>query len=163
MEIEKKLYSEIKEYCKLNQLKIGDFINDLLKKAFNIEKFGEAPPFFITPTVTIEEIFGDDVKSVHWMDTEVKEIEQFCDHIKNRCKKGSEVDTKPFFAPYEVVTNNSQVDIPTKRANKVVDNKYYVDEPHNPKVYDKPAEIKENAVWDDSEKFEKKPVKRKLK
>lgn len=45
MEIEKKLYSEIKNYCAINNLKIGDFINKLLRKAFNIEKYGNKPPF----------------------------------------------------------------------------------------------------------------------
>ena len=43
MEIDKKLHNEIKEYCKLNGLKMTDFINHLLKKAFNIEKYGLSP------------------------------------------------------------------------------------------------------------------------
>ena len=45
MEIDKKLYQEIKDYCKLNNLKVGEFINSLLRKAFNIEKYGEMPLF----------------------------------------------------------------------------------------------------------------------
>lgn len=43
MEIEKKLYDDIKSYCKLNNLKVNSFINNLLKKAFNVEKYGESP------------------------------------------------------------------------------------------------------------------------
>ena len=43
VEIENKLYSEIKEYCKLNGLVIKDFINKLLKKAFTVEKYGDKP------------------------------------------------------------------------------------------------------------------------
>lgn len=43
VEIENKLYSEIKEYCKLNGLVIKDFINKILKKAFTIEKYGDKP------------------------------------------------------------------------------------------------------------------------
>lgn len=43
MEIDKKLYGDIKEYCKLNNLKVNTFINNLLRRAFNIEKYGEAP------------------------------------------------------------------------------------------------------------------------
>lgn len=43
VEIEKKLYSDIKEYCKINGLVIKDFINSLLKKAFTIEKYGDKP------------------------------------------------------------------------------------------------------------------------
>lgn len=64
VEIENKLYSEIKEYCKLNGLVIKDFINKLLKKAFTIEKYGEKPfsanevvsaPYVPTLEVTLEE------------------------------------------------------------------------------------------------------------
>ena len=43
MEIDKKLLTEIKDYCQLNNLKIGIFVNELLRKAFNNEKFGEKP------------------------------------------------------------------------------------------------------------------------
>ena len=43
MEIDKKLYKDIKSYCELNNLKVSDFINGLLRKAFNIEKYGEKP------------------------------------------------------------------------------------------------------------------------
>lgn len=55
MEIEKKLYSEIKDYCSINNLKIGDFVNKLLRKAFNIEKYGVAPPFLKENSVEKEE------------------------------------------------------------------------------------------------------------
>lgn len=44
--IEDKLYQDIKEYCKLNKLTISVFINDLLKKNFMVEKYNDAPPFF---------------------------------------------------------------------------------------------------------------------
>ena len=43
MEIDKKLHNEIKEYCKLNGLKMNEFINYLIKKSFNIEKYGLSP------------------------------------------------------------------------------------------------------------------------
>lgn len=46
--IDKTLYQEIKEYCKLNNLKVKDFINTLLRKAFTIEKYGEKPPFMMS-------------------------------------------------------------------------------------------------------------------
>ena len=44
--IEDKLYQDIKEYCKLNKLTIIVFVNDLLKKNFMVEKYDDAPPFF---------------------------------------------------------------------------------------------------------------------
>ena len=46
VKIDEKLYQEIKDYCKLNKLRTGDFVNDLLKKAFTVEKYGDRPPFF---------------------------------------------------------------------------------------------------------------------
>lgn len=51
--IETKLHNEIKEYCKLNNLKVNIFINELLKKAFMREKYGEAP-FNVKPKISTE-------------------------------------------------------------------------------------------------------------
>lgn len=48
MDIDKKLNNEIALYCKENGLNKKEFINKLLKKAFNIEKYGEKP-FSNTP------------------------------------------------------------------------------------------------------------------
>lgn len=67
VEIDKKLYQDIKDYCKVNNLVIKDFVNKLLRKAFTVEKYGEKPfannPFIVetepsnieycTSTVTI--------------------------------------------------------------------------------------------------------------
>ena len=44
--IDDKLYQEIREYCRLNKLTISVFVNDLLKKNFMVEKYDDAPPFF---------------------------------------------------------------------------------------------------------------------
>ena len=43
VEIDEKLYNDIKVYCSLNALKIKAFVNELLKKALIIEKYGETP------------------------------------------------------------------------------------------------------------------------
>lgn len=43
MEVDKKLYEDIKEYCALNGLKPKEYINALLKKAFMEDKYGTAP------------------------------------------------------------------------------------------------------------------------
>lgn len=43
MELDKQLYTEIKEYCKLNGLKPRDFVHEILKKAFMEEKYGKTP------------------------------------------------------------------------------------------------------------------------
>lgn len=38
-----KLYNEICNYCKINGLKIGSFITDMLRKQFIIEQYGDTP------------------------------------------------------------------------------------------------------------------------
>lgn len=43
MEIDKKLYEEIKAYCDLNGIKPKEYINTLLKKAFMEDKYGKHP------------------------------------------------------------------------------------------------------------------------
>lgn len=53
MQIDKHLYDEINEYCKLNELKTRDFIHKILREAFNKEKFGESPFAFNKKTENI--------------------------------------------------------------------------------------------------------------
>lgn len=43
MQLDKSLYEEINEYCKLNELKTRDFIHEVLREAFLIKKYGNAP------------------------------------------------------------------------------------------------------------------------
>lgn len=43
MQVDKLLYDEINEYCKLNNLKTRDFVHNLLKDAFLKEKYGDTP------------------------------------------------------------------------------------------------------------------------
>ena len=43
MQLDNKLYNEIKEYCELNGLKTRDFIHRILKDAFLREKYGDTP------------------------------------------------------------------------------------------------------------------------
>lgn len=54
MEIDKKLYNEINEYCKLNNLKTRDFIHKTLKEGFMKEKYGESPFIKVQMTKTAE-------------------------------------------------------------------------------------------------------------
>lgn len=54
MQLDKKLYNEIKEYCKINNLNTRDFIHTLLKESFLKEKYGLSPYYKKkdnTPTV----------------------------------------------------------------------------------------------------------------
>jgi hypothetical protein len=43
IEIKDKLYKDIESYCALNKLDFKDYVNDLLKKAFMEEKYGDRP------------------------------------------------------------------------------------------------------------------------
>lgn len=54
MEVDKKLYEEIKEYCTLNGLKPKEYINDLLKKAFMEDKYGNKP--FMSNKIRVESV-----------------------------------------------------------------------------------------------------------
>ena len=54
--IDDKLYQEIREYCRLNKLTISVFVNDLLKKGFLVEKYDDAPPFFKKKEPEIETV-----------------------------------------------------------------------------------------------------------
>lgn len=65
MEIDKKLYNEIKDYCLLNNLKPRDYIHELLKKAFMEDKYGKVPPIFAPKQVKKnDEEFADFVDKV---------------------------------------------------------------------------------------------------
>ena len=52
--IDDKLYQDIKQFCILNRIKINGFINELLKNAFNREKYGDTPFGITTPKITTE-------------------------------------------------------------------------------------------------------------
>lgn len=43
VEISDKLFNDICSYCELNGIKVGELVEDLLRKAFTIEKYGERP------------------------------------------------------------------------------------------------------------------------
>lgn len=59
MELDKKLHDDIKAYCKLNGLKMNDYINKLLRQAFNIDKYGISP--FSQSSNTIVEMEKEEV------------------------------------------------------------------------------------------------------
>lgn len=46
-----KLYDQIVEYCKINGLKVSNFITEMVRKQFMIEKYGDTP--FTTYETTI--------------------------------------------------------------------------------------------------------------
>ena len=62
MEIDKKLYGGIKEYCKLNGLKTAEYVNSLLKNAFMLDKYGVSP-FSKERTVIEHDAFNEAVNN----------------------------------------------------------------------------------------------------
>ena len=76
VEIEQKLYNDIKDYCKLNGLVIKDFINKLLKKSFTVEKYGEKPFQMgneIKPVLSTDYETSKPVKPIQPMDHDTPE------------------------------------------------------------------------------------------
>ena len=73
MQIDKNLYDEINEYCKLNNLKTRDFIHKILKDGFLKEKYGESPFIFKKEN-------KNDVKETE-KDIPIEEIKQNCNEI----------------------------------------------------------------------------------
>ena len=55
MQLDKQLYDEINDYCKLNNLKTRDFIHRILREAFNTEKYGNSPFAFNRKAETVNE------------------------------------------------------------------------------------------------------------
>lgn len=62
MEIDKKLYGDIKEYCKLNGLKTAEYVNSLLKNAFMLDKYGVSP-FSKERTIIEHDAFNEAVNN----------------------------------------------------------------------------------------------------
>lgn len=106
--IEDKLYEEIREYCRLNKLTISVFVNDLLRKNFMVEKYDDAPPFFkkkniesvvVTGTLTKEGEFEQEKAEVK----EVMERGQTVEEFQQRYQADPEPIKKEEEKP-EVVT-----------------------------------------------------------
>lgn len=49
------LYKQISEYCSLNNLKIYQYVNELLDRSFKAEKFGLKPQIGVKPKKNEEE------------------------------------------------------------------------------------------------------------
>lgn len=73
--IDDELYADIKEYCELNGLEIKDFIQQLIKDKFMVEKYGDAPPFFKKKT-DVEEIVEKVENTIESIQVESQEKEE---------------------------------------------------------------------------------------
>lgn len=100
MQIDKKLYDEINEYCKLNNIKTRDFIHNILKEGFLKEKYGDKPFFFneITKNDNNENVVNENENIKNETDDSIK-LEQVL-----------KVAEKTFGYPLSTVTPDNNMD-----------------------------------------------------
>ena len=122
MEIDKKLYGDIKEYCKLNGLKTAEYVNSLLKNAFMLDKYGVSP-FSKERTVIEHDAFNEAVNNeVKRILNDPKEFEEvakkfnkdFFDEMKEHGK--TEITEKSNPEPVsadEIIDGNDEVAVET--------------------------------------------------
>lgn len=103
MEIDKKLLEDIKNYCELNNLKPNKFVNDLLRKAFMVEKYGEAPPFVKKPKPIQQEITETSEKEIKTYETVITETKKEEEKDEIPQKNDIFVEKKPKRAPMSSV------------------------------------------------------------
>lgn len=127
VQIEDKLYSNIKEYCKLNNLPIGSFINSILKKSFLIEKYGDTPFTNFDKKIVgnIEEIpeSEQDVTDNHFSETlDEDKLIEVPNELKPEYEENIEkelIQPEPLYTIEDVVkTNETLINKPKKRRLK---------------------------------------------
>ena len=127
VQIEDELYTNIKEYCKLNNLPIGSFINSILKKSFLIEKYGDTPfTNFDKKTVgNIEEIpeSKQDITDNHFSKMlDKNKVIEVPDEIKPEFEENIKevlIQPEPLYTIEDVVkTNETLINKPKKRRLK---------------------------------------------
>ena len=64
LKITKKLLADLKEYCELNDLKLSGYIESLVSRGFNEDKFGDAPFLNKKPAQQVGFLSSEDLASV---------------------------------------------------------------------------------------------------
>ena len=98
MEINKKLLDDIRSYCKLNGLKLGEYVNGTLKRAFMEDKYGDATflkkdsqEFVMYGNKAFEDAVDAEVKRIL---NDPKEFEEAAKKFSQKFFKGTdELDT----------------------------------------------------------------------
>lgn len=132
MELDKKLYAEINDYCKLNGLKTRDFIHKILKDAFLKEKYADTP--FMKPSVSVLETeavakIKDIVENQVSLPPEIAEMvdEHFFDMLVTEEKPDK--DSKPEPPEVQTVLEPITGGISEKKSVKPVTNRPNVGNP----------------------------------
>lgn len=120
MQIDKKLYDEINEFCQINGLKTKDFIHKTLKEAFLKEKYGETPfrknEAFITPIVVNQENIYNQVSTPPVVNETIQEvINEPCEKVLDTNLKEVTTDT---IEVVETLSVSSQENVVKPKAKK---------------------------------------------
>lgn len=129
------LFKQIVDYCKINNLKIGAFITEMIKKQFAIEQYGDIP-------------FGEfnDLENIN----EIKPI------LPDGFKTPEPIETKAVSIPYELKTKE-------KTLTNVNTNMSKYTEKEAPKEYYSILTIEDvNKAVEKIQEVTKKPKKRRL-
>lgn len=128
MQIDKNLYNEINEYCKLNNLKTRDFIHKMLKESFLKEKYGDKPFFMqekdVQPKQTIEIIENVSEIKDEKLDVVLKVAEKTFGNILSTVTPDNNMDTtivipEEWFKPKEKEGEGENIKPMAKRKRKL--------------------------------------------
>ena len=134
MQIDKKIYDEINEYCKDNGLKTKDFIHKLLKEAFLKEKYGDSP-FQSIKLSKIEEQTCGKIKEIIENQTSVPvEIREVTDEHFFDMLNPIEVKEDEKNIVQTVYEENKDVDSPLTPSKEIVETPKIVEETPKPRV-----------------------------
>jgi hypothetical protein len=114
IEIKDKLYKDIESYCTLNELDFNNYINDLLKKAFMEEKYGDRP--FAKAVPYEKPLPANETPTPTEVEIEVKKNEETKEY-EIEAKETTipiETDIKPQISSNEIIP----IDLPMKEPDK---------------------------------------------
>jgi hypothetical protein len=121
MQIDKKLYIEINEYCKLNNIKTRDFIHNILKEGFLKEKYGDRPFFMQEKNIETEQL--SEIKDEK-LDVVLKVAEKTFGIISSTVTPDNNTDTtivmpEEWFKPKEKEGESENIKPTVKRKRKL--------------------------------------------
>lgn len=130
IEISDKTYEDLKEFCRLNSLKIGQYADKLIRDGLMIEMYGDVPftNYRKPPKEMVEIPVPDKLKEQEDIPPEIQKVvdEHFWDMLEDK-----KPDEPKYLEPSEEVVNETkerieqieetmrQVGVPDKVVNKI--------------------------------------------
>lgn len=161
IEIKDKLYKDIESYCILNELDFNNYVNDLLKKAFMEEKYGDRP--FAKAVPYEKPLPANETPTPTEVEIEVKKNEETKEYMVEMKETTIpiETDIKPQISSNEIISIDRPMEAPYKtNLDEIKNREKPVAEPID-SVKDEP--INEPINEPISEPVKEKPKRRKLK